>query len=106
MTINTETSSAARRPVRTALESNQAPISMAVTVQEQNMRLVWGVIEQSRRQQEAFWKLAGEPFGVYKSLFGVALPEARAGDKKSPVEDYDRLSVEEMMVERFDRSLV
>lgn len=133
MAIYGEANSAAEKPARALLESYQAVVSATVAIQELHMKLAWGLLEHSRKQQEAFLTLAGESIRAYTSPLPSPRSEVRSGDGELPVEDYDRLSVEEVnrrlkeldageveelkayeksnknrpdLVERFDRSLV
>lgn len=99
---------ARRDPYRTLVEA-------AIAVQEQNVRVTMDMlgmltgqagatrafVEHSREQQEAFWALAE---GSFKACLGLpydGVPEGETSptggrDPKLPVEDFDRLGVEEL----------
>lgn len=74
MAIDGEANSAAEKPARALLESYQAVVSATVAIQELHMKLAWGLLEHSRKQQEAFLALAGESIRAYTS----PLPGARS----------------------------
>jgi hypothetical protein len=94
-----------RAPYRTLVEA-------AIAVQEQNVKVTMDMLgmltgqpgatraflEHSREQQEAFWALAE---GSFKTCLGLGAPEGEASatggrDPGLPVEDFDRLGVEEL----------
>lgn len=95
----------------TALGSYQAAVSGVMAAQESYVRFAWGWIEQSQKQQEAFQALAEESFRFYTGLFYTAVPSppsvspdvspdvSRNGGEEPelPIEDYDRLTVEEVV---------
>lgn len=97
-----------RDPYRTLVEA-------AIAVQEQNVKVTMDMLgmltgqpgatraflEHSREQQEAFWALAE---GSFKTCLGLPQDGALEGEASStgardsglPVEDFDRLGVEEL----------
>lgn len=99
---------ARRAPYRTLVEA-------AIAVQEQNVRVTMDMlgmltgqagatrafVEHSREQQEAFWALAE---GSFKTCLGLPYDRAPEGetfpardrDPGLPMEDFDRLGVEEL----------
>jgi hypothetical protein len=134
--IDYRTDNASEKLPGTPLESYRTVISASIAIQELYMKRALGWIEQSQKQQEAFLMLTGESIRAYTSLLGVDVlrDEVHSGNGESelPIEDYDRLSVEEVsrevkeldageveelkayeknnknrftLVERFDRSL-
>lgn len=99
---------ARRDPYRTLVEA-------AVAVQEQNVKVTMDVLgmlagqpgatraflEHSREQQEAFWALAEGSFKVCVGLPHDQVPEEETSpavgrSPELPVDDYDRLGVEEL----------
>lgn len=109
-------------PIPTRNEAKHVPYrtfaQTAVGIQRQNTKLVLGVfegsvmmlagqarmtqvfLERSRTQQEAFRTSVEGPFRAYASLVYGAAPvkASKAGEvlEGLPVDDYDRLSVEEL----------
>ncbi len=69
---------AAEELVETTRGSYRTAMSWAGVLQEPYTKLVWGLLEQTRKQQEAFQALLNEG------------PEL-------PIEDYDRLTVKEVI---------
>ncbi|HKH12057.1 MAG TPA: hypothetical protein VKA73_13030 [Rubrobacter sp.] len=96
---------ARRDPYRTLVEA-------AIAVQEQNVRVTMDVfgmltgqagatrafLKHSREQQEASWALAEASSTAYVGLPHYQAPEeaSPAGGSELPVDDYDRLGVEEL----------
>jgi hypothetical protein len=107
MVVGNGTSSVAERLARTTLESYRLFVAGLVTVQEHNMKLArysTGVlVGQAEKQREAWQAMVEESFKVYTGLYApVSSPRngLRGGDggsKNLPIEDYDQLSVKEVI---------
>lgn len=84
------------------LESQRALMNGAASIQEQNMKLALGLIEQSQKQSEVFQTLALRSMGTYISPFYAPTFNSRVkletngNGRNLPVESYDQLSVEEV----------
>lgn len=108
MVVGNGTSNGAERMARTTLESYRSFVASFVALQDQNMKLARYstevLLSQAEKQREAWQAMVEDSFKIYTGLYGPVLPPQNgAGDRGSdlPIEDYDRLTVKEV-IDRLD----